>query len=193
MCKANLKLQAFSYVLFKLVGLQRDMNPACREKSDQEIIQMFSNTRLMKLLYLLCLEGYEEARRNDREGSFFLFDRMLAYPNGIVEQDVYDALPLIPHTEYDGNHFIDIDSDILKKLENLPEYRWINNAVGRLGNLKSEIFNNQCLLIDLVHRLPNWRQVYSPLSLNAISIDDNTLSTELRKYREEEIFRQVND
>ncbi len=192
MCKAKLKLQAFSYVLVKLVELQKEMNPACSEESDQDVIQTFSNTRLMKLLYLLCLEGYENARADDRHvGSFFLFDRMLAYPNGAVEQDVYDGLPLIPHTTYNGEHFTDIDSETIKKeSESLGECKnSIDNAAEQLRMLKPEIFNNQNLLIDLVHRLYIWPKVYSSLSPNVIMpLTNEEIEKELNKYREEKIF-----
>ncbi len=187
MCKAKLKLQAFSYVLLKLVELQREMDPACRDKSDRDVIQMFSNTRLMKLLYLLCLEGYNDAKTKEHIGSFFLFDRMLAYPNGPVEQDVYDGLSIIPHTKYDGDHFTDIDSNAIKSDQYLSTtYKhWIDNAIGNMQRLK-DIFNNQNLLIDLVHRLYIWPKVYSSLSLSVVMpLTDDEISKELQIYRKE--------
>ena len=106
MCRANDKLIAFSYVFDKFVEYQR--NEVTPHWSDSEIIQSFSNTRLMKLLYCLCLESIH--KENELEfietDLFSLCGEFSAFPNGPVLLDVYQSLDIVPGFRYENGRFV---------------------------------------------------------------------------------------
>ena len=78
MCKAKRKLEAFYYILTKFVARQKKITSASSDESKfrEQIIDSFSNKRLMKLLYLLCLESIPSDFTGI--GLFDIFDNMIA-------------------------------------------------------------------------------------------------------------------
>ncbi len=102
MCKAQDKLVIFSYILGELIKLQKDMIPEDSTKTNGEILKTFSNTRIMKLLYCVCLESLytsdnDVANENiDPNNLFEELGAFTAFPNGPVLLDIYKALDIIP-------------------------------------------------------------------------------------------------
>lgn len=180
MCKANRKLEAFRYILTKFVGRQKELTPA---SSDMEVFSSFSNKRLMKLLYLLCLESVSSDCSD--VGLFNIFDNMIAYPNGPVEQDVYDGLRMISGVRCQDGKFIELpchDNGILKR----ELYDIIDTAFEKLMNhIGGDSFSNTEYLIDIVHSLYLWPKAYVSSSTGKtmdIAIKDE-LEKEIKVYK----------
>lgn len=179
MCKANRKLEAFHYILTKFVTRQKELTPA---SSDMEVFNSFSNKRLMKLLYLLCLESVHPERSD--KGLFNIFDNMIAYPNGPVEQDVYDGLGLIDGVKCQDGKFIELpylDNKTLKS-----EYsNMIDLAFDKLVNhLKGNSFSNTDYLINVVHSLYLWPKTYVSSASKKMDTKFPELEKEIKAYRE---------
>ena len=104
MCKIKSKLEVFRYILAKFVEYQMTLSSHENSNPPEEIISTFSNKRLMKLLYLLCLESVPSDYSSG--GLFDVFDNMIAYPNGPVEQDIYDGLGLIDGVKYENGRIV---------------------------------------------------------------------------------------
>lgn len=136
------------------------MTSSSHENSNppEEIISTFSNKRLMKLLYLLCLESVPSDYSS--VGLFDVFDNMIAYPNGPVEQDIYDGLGLITGVKYENGRIVD-----LKDCGNINVSDFISqqiddalkNLVDRIGLSK---FTDTEYLINVVHSLYLWPKIY---------------------------------
>lgn len=157
MCKANRKLEAFRYVLTKFVAYQMKLTSASSDKpmTRDETLSSFSNKRLMKLLYLLCLESISI---EDEKGLFETFNNMIAYPNGPVEQDVYDGLGLIKGAKYEDGKLLSFDDNIDIRTEH---HNKIDAAFDKLVNhLQDDDFCNTERLINIVHSLYLWPKTY---------------------------------
>lgn len=160
MCKAKRKLEAFYYILTKFVARQKKITSASSDESKfrEQIIDSFSNKRLMKLLYLLCLESIPSDFTGI--GLFDIFDNMIAYPNGPVEQDVYDGLELIPDVQYNEGKFINLPAVFNGSLETRCR-EMIDVAFEKLTqHINEEQFANTNYLIDIVHNLYLWPKTY---------------------------------
>ena len=183
MCKANRKLEAFRYILTKFVGRQKELTPA---SSDGEIFSSFSNKRLMKLLYLLCLESvpFDDS---DEKGLFEIFDNMIAYPNGPVEQDVYDGLELIPEVKYENGKLVNLSVEYSGSIE--PRYReMVNDAFKKLvQHIDEKIFLETERLINIVHSLYLWPKTYVSSS-ESKSID---VANKSELIKEKQIYDQI--
>lgn len=182
MCKAERKLEAFRYILTRFVAHQRVLTPA---SSDVEVFNSFSNKRLMKLLYLLCLESvpYEGL---DEIGLFKVFDNMIAYPYGPVEQDVYDGLWLIKGVEYKDGKFESLPNednggDIEHELQCSIDTAF-DKLVDRLGNT----FLDTERLINIVHSLYLWPKTYVSSSDKSMDVNNKD---ELIK--EKNVYKQI--
>lgn len=186
MCKYKTKLNAFGYILAKFVAHQLEIQVL--QSSNEQLCSSFSNKRIMKLLYLLCLESI--SIDNKKCGLFEIFDRMIAYPNGPVEQDVYDGLHLIPFTTYKDGHFI--------KLPNLDECKdyykadqledsikeSIDNAFESLKcTLSNNEFFNRNLLIEKIHNLYLWSETYMFNSYNERQMPVNNFDMIHKEYQ----------
>lgn len=164
MCKAKVKLEAFTYILSRFVDYQREIDPASREKSyfDEKLCESFSNKRLMKLLYLLCLESV--SIENNDIGLFRIFDNMIAYPNGPVEQDVYDSLGLIQNAQYSNGRFKELPNTVINLSNNELKAK-IDDAFEKLKlHLSINDFLDRESLINIVHSLYLWSKTYISFS-----------------------------
>lgn len=195
MCKANRKLEAFRYILTKFVAHQMKLASASSDKSmsREDAIRSFSNKRLMKLLYLLCLESVPSDCSN--VGLFEIFDNMIAYPNGPVEQDVYDGLGLIKGVKYENGRLLSFNDnvDTREVLYNKEPYNKIDTAFKKLLNhIKGDCFSNTEYLINIVHSLYLWPKTYVSSSASKtmdIAIKDEHLNfpeleKEIKAYKE---------
>lgn len=187
MCNAQNKLEVFRYIITKFVARQKELTPT---SSDVEVFGSFSNKRLMKLLYLLCLESVPSNCSD--VGLFKIFDNMIAYPNGPVEQDLYDGLGLIEGIQYRDGKFIKLpDRNTLIIDNNIQKI--IDNAFNKLVNhLKGDKFSDTEYLINIVHSLYLWPKTYVSSSANMtmnIAINDENekfpeLEKEIKAYRD---------
>lgn len=159
----NKKINAFGYILTKFIIYQKEIESSIYSESD--FCNKFSNKRLMKLLYLLCLESVSI---NEQDcGLFNTFDRMIAYPNGPVEQDVYDGLHLVPFAVYQNGRFVKFPStkeciDYYKtELFDIKTKECIDDAFNKLKNtLSIKEFLDRDALIEKIHKLYLWTEVY---------------------------------
>lgn len=188
MCRANDKLIAFSYVFDKFVEYQR--NEVTPHWSDSEIIQSFSNTRLMKLLYCLCLESiHKEKELEFNETNLFsLFGEFSAFPNGPVLLDVYQSLDIVPGFRYENGRFVGYASkrvQDIQKLNNIIEkfdetleisFRRLTARIGK------ELFGQREKLVELTHKLPIWIQTYLYAPKQNMSVNSHELLEEYEAY-----------
>ena len=169
MCKANRKLEAFRYILTKFVEHQMKLSSASSDKpmTREDAISSFSNKRLMKLLYLLCIESVSV---EDGKGLFAVFDNIIAYPNGPVEQDVYDGLGLIKGARYEDGKLLSFDYNTGDRT---AFHDKIDTVFSKLvTHLKIDVFCDTEKLIDIVHRLYLWPKTYFSSSEKSMSVDN---------------------
>ena len=66
-----------------------------RTGTKDEVIKGLSTTHRMKLLYFTCLQSaFDENGRYQKDNLFKYFNNWVAYPNGPVEQSVYDHITI---------------------------------------------------------------------------------------------------
>lgn len=197
MCKANDKLFLFSYILGRFVEIHREMTVSNgNAMPSKEILQSFSNTRIMKLLYCLCLESLtnlEEPQgeniRINQNNLFEFFGAFSALPNGPVLLHIYNALDIIPGFRYEEGHFQEqmLETQCLIP----PKYRdryekiihLIDNAVlGLQQNMKKELFMDRDKLVDLTHNLPLWKETFMYEANKEMSTTLQDLQREYEQY-----------
>lgn len=179
MCKAIDKMLVFSYMVDKLVDRQLNIENKNNDSSSSgmnnhqvksAIIKTFSNTRVMKLLYLICLESYKISKKkgNDKYNLFNLFNDFYAYPNGPVCLDVYNQLEKTEIYEYKDGAFTGEykkDSSINKNVESVENFDYFNEVIDLsitylLSDIGDETFLNRDKLVALTHKLPLWKHAY---------------------------------
>lgn len=191
MCIFNTKLKAFGYILSLFVAHQIRIADEfyAMELDDDKLCRTFSNKRIMKLLYLLCLESVSEKDRDC--GLFKIFNKMIAYPYGPVEQDVYDSLGFIPLTTYKDGQFTKLP-DLENYLQEVPLTDDVKNSIDvafeKLAkSLSKDDFLNRDELIKKIHNLCLWARIYMFKSydnrLMPVS-DYEAIEEEIRCYRQ---------
>lgn len=123
MCKLRRKLLLFDYIISRLVEWQACLEygrPATTrfcDLSKEEInacLKSFSGVRLMKMLYLICLNSVNEQTQNIQNTLFGLFDNYVAMPKGPVEDAVYSNRSVLLRFEFSNG--------VLKLNETYPEH-----------------------------------------------------------------------
>ena len=188
MCKSNDKLIEFSYI-FKCFFNYHKENIA-QDATNSEIFETFSNTRLMKLLYFLCLESVnicggdnDDSFEYNSENLFKYFGQFCAMPNGPVLLDIYRAMDIIPGFTYENGGFVafnkrDINhSNILNK--SLID-RYFNAMISHMSN---DLFRSRDKLVELTHDLPIWTNTFIYSSQKLMSIECDDLIDEYKEYR----------
>lgn len=88
--KDVLKLNKFELFVASILAFEDE---ATTTDKYNEILQKYSMTRFMKLLYFACLESHYSLKNGKvlpyTAGLFFTFDNFKAYPNGPVEETIY--------------------------------------------------------------------------------------------------------
>ena len=191
MCIFNTKLKAFGYILSLFVAHQRRIAKefCAMELYDDKLCKTFSNKRIMKLLYLLCLESVSVKDRDC--GLFNIFNKMIAYPYGPVEQDLYDSLNFIPLTTYKDGQFTklpDLDEYLHEVALTVEVKNSIDTAFEKLAkSLTKDDFLNRDELIKKIHNLCLWSRIYMFKSydnrLMPVS-DYEAIEEEIRCYRQ---------
>lgn len=192
MCKANDKLIVFSYAFDKFVDYQKRV--AISQTSDDEVFKSFSNTRLMKLIYCLCLESLVD---NDEVGDddlvmaeynlFDFFGNFNALRNGPVLLEIYRALDIIPGFKYENGRFIGFNEETKIAIPTRLDYikTQINIAFDRLiKNLSVSIFMDRDKLVSLTHKLPIWTNTFIYSLEKIMSIQRGDLKQEYIVYRQ---------
>lgn len=192
MCKANDKLIVFSYAFEKFINYQKRI--ATSQAFDDEVFKSFSNTRLMKLMYCLCLESLVV---NDEVGDddlvmadcnlFDFFGNFNALRNGPVLLDIYRALDIIPGFKYEDGSFIGFDEETKITIPTRLDYikTQINQAFDRLmKNLSVSIFMDRDKLVSLTHKLPIWTKTFIYSIEKTMSIQEEDLKQEYIVYRQ---------
>lgn len=184
MCKAQKKLKVFSYILGKFVELQKEKIPDYRDKPESEILETFSNTRIMKLLYCLCLESLYDPKGGINERNLFsILGAFTAFPNGPVVLDIYNALDIVPGFKYENGHFTTKTSNQTIELSR-EDTDLIDNAIIRLKNrMSSDYFISRNKLIKLTHNLPIWIQTYIYNTNKEMTLDSAALNEEYTTYK----------
>lgn len=123
MCKLRRKLLLFDYIISRLIEWQAYLeypHPSTirfDELSREEInacLKSFSGVRLMKMLYLICLNSVHEQTNNIQPTLFGLFDDYVAMPKGPVEDAVYSNRSVLLRYEFSNG--------VLKLIESYPEH-----------------------------------------------------------------------
>lgn len=185
MCKENDRLNAFSYALEELVKIHKEKYGL---SSIQEALKSFSNTRIMKLFYCLCLESI--VIKNEivsSIGLFELFGCFYAFPNGPVLRDIYYILDKVPGFKYEDGHFSKYEDGHISDMGVPDSYKiLINDSVFKLfNNLGSGLFNDRNKLVELTHKLPLWRDAFLYKANKEMSIDPKDLKKEYDRYYSE--------
>lgn len=193
MCRANEKLIVFSYAFDKFIKYQeRVVTP---QASIDEVFKSFSNTRLMKLLYCLCLESLVVDDSVDdahlvmaKQNLFDFFGNFNALRNGPVLLDVYRALDIIPGFRYENGRFIGYDEEEIKVPAKLNDIvGQIDQAFERLErNLPTSLFLDRDKLVSLTHKLPIWTNTFIYSSEKMMSIQADDLKQEYIIYRQQQ-------
>lgn len=196
MCRANDKLTLFSYTLRKLVEVHKDFNQTGIPMSSDEALSTFSNTRIMKLLYCLCLESWELSDNKDYEKTpgwsdnlFGFFGTFSALPNGPVSLQIYGALDIVPGFVYKDGHYCgfreltaDVLNDFKKKYPGAVEM--VDKAVlGLRDHMSPEMFKDRNKLIELTHQLPIWQETFMFKPNKEMSISSYDLKLEYEAYK----------
>ncbi|MFJ1323613.1 type II toxin-antitoxin system antitoxin SocA domain-containing protein [Capnocytophaga canis] len=154
-----------------------------KETSPEEILEGFSQTRLMKLLYFTCLASFENKKGFDL---FRIFNNFEAYPRGPVEVDMYSNRSELTNFKYNGfyleklsdNEDVKISIDIAVKIS-------IDRAINFLKQ-KKDSFNmlDTDFLVELSHKLPLWSMAYFSTS-NQLNIKNiKYLSIERKRFND---------
>ena len=133
----------------------------------------------------MCLESVPYEGLAER-GLFEVFDTMIAYPYGPVEQDVYDGLLLIKGVEYKDGKFeslpVEDDGEGIGQ-----ELRCsINTAFDELVVRLNNTFLNTERLISIVHSLYLWPKTYVSSSEKSMVVNNKD---ELIK--EKKVYEQI--
>lgn len=115
MCDVRKKLILANAVIEKYKKWQIDE----RKVKEEDALNGFSTTLLMKLLYLSCLYTMKDTTENTyRNTPFGVLDRWVALPNGPAEEDVYTIIGFqpMPTISYkfenvDGNKYSKINEN----------------------------------------------------------------------------------
>ena len=184
MCIANEKLKYFSYILSQLINLQRRKDLHCELLNDSEILNRFSNTRIMKFLYCLCLESVDIKRDFDGKDLFDIFDEFYAYRNGPVEVDVYGYLDIIPGFTYNNGRFENLIRNEVSVLNDENYTNLINKSIEGLNRMSISTFNDQIKLIEITHNMLLWKEAYVYTNDKKMDLSKENLELEYQKYAE---------
>lgn len=187
MCRANDKLIVFNYVFNKFIEYHKSQE--IKQMPESQVIETFSNTRLMKLLYLLCLESTKvkcevgESEFNSKN-LFDFFKNFRAFPNGPVLLDIYQSFDIIPGFNYIDGKFVGRKENVSIFPEQLNYIKeLIDISFDRLiKHIKFEIFASRDKLIELTHKLPIWVQTYIYSPKQSMSIEKEDLIEEYAAY-----------
>lgn len=160
--------------------------------SSEETLKTFSNTRIMKLLYCLCLESYGTGNKEYGEtpkptdNLFGFFGRFTALPNGPVLLSLYRELDIVPGFVYKDGHYlcekIDNVSDVLYS-EHPYAVVMVDNAICELHkHMDSELFKDRNKLIELMFKLPIWQDTFMYRIDKLMSIDSYDIKREYSAY-----------
>ncbi len=179
------KLDTFSYMIGRFIDWEEEIRKEKEEKetSPEEILEGFSQTRLMKLLYFTCLASFENKKGFDL---FRIFNNFEAYPRGPVEVDMYSNRSELTNFKYNGfyleklsdNEAVKISIDIAVKIS-------IDRAINFLKQ-KKDSFNmlDTDFLVELSHKLPLWSMAYFSTS-NQLNIKNiEYLSIERKRFND---------
>lgn len=197
MCKANDKLTLFSYSLGKLVELHKDFYRQSTQMntvmSSDEALLSFSNTRIMKLLYCLCLESLGNDDENLRKDNLFgFFGAFSALPNGPVLLHVYEALDIVPGFVYKDGRFCqfrgpsdDVRSLVPKEFD--EKYPGVVQMVDKAAeglreHMAPGLFMDRSKLVELTHQLPLWQETFLYKIKKEMSTTPQDLKREYEAY-----------
>lgn len=182
------KLDTFSYMIGRFIDWEKEIRKEKEEKeiSPKEILEGFSQTRLMKLLYFTCLASFEDKEDKKDIGLFSIFNNFEAYPKGPVEVDVYSNRSRLPGFEYNGFYLEKLSDDEAVKISiNESVENSIKNAITFLKQRKDS-FNmlDTDFLVELSHKLPLWSMAYFSTS-NQLNIKNiKYLSIERKRFND---------
>lgn len=192
MCKANDKLIVFSYTFDKFINFQKEI--ATSQGLDDDVFKSFSNTRLMKLIYCLCLESLVvDDKVNDHElnmtqsNLFDFFGNFSALRNGPVLMDIYRALDIIPGFKYENGSFVGFNEET--KIEIPPRLNDIKTKIDQafdrlVKNTSTSILMDRDKLVSLTHKLPIWTHTFIYSLEKTMSIQREDLKQEYIVYRQ---------
>ncbi|WP_172919570.1 type II toxin-antitoxin system antitoxin SocA domain-containing protein [Capnocytophaga canis] len=169
------KLDTFSYMIGRFVDWEKEIRKEKEEKetSSEEILEGFSQTRLMKLLYFTCLASFED---KEDIGLFSIFNNFEAYPKGPVEVDVYSNRSELTNFKYNGFYLEKLsDDEAVKVFIDEAVKISIDRAINFLKQ-KKDSFNmlDTDFLVELSHKLHLWNMAYFS--------DSNQLDIENKEY-----------
>lgn len=178
------KLDTFSYMIGRFIDWEEEIRKEKEEKetSPEEILEGFSQTRLMKLLYFTCLASFENKKGFDL---FRIFNNFEAYPKGPVEVDVYSNRSGLPGFEYNGFYLEKLSDEAVKISIDIAVKISIDRAINFLKQ-KKDSFNmlDTDFLVELSHKLPLWSMAYFSTS-NQLNIENiKYLSIERKRFND---------
>lgn len=123
MCLLRKKLLLFDYTIGKLIEWDREVN---KRKAEESLLN-FSNTRLMKCIYAICLMSVEGSKQLE-DTIFKIFDDFVAYPKGPLEEEIYTNRSSL--IRYDVLYNAELHKTRLIENKTYKEEFWVNYHLG---------------------------------------------------------------
>lgn len=176
MAQADIKIQAFEYVLFKLDEWYKEINPSAKNND-------ISVLKALKLLFFVSAVGTVKDSKNTLLDS--PFNNFVAMPYGHVESDIYAAIK--SETQFQ-NVSINSEDTKLEDIESIINFKFeskrnVDNSIEKLKSINKNLVNLSSFeLVELSHRWFSWQKNYqiakesgrfsSPIETSEIKSED---------------------
>ena len=139
-----------------------------------------TNTRVMKLLYCLCLESCEYSKYFGGSNLFKFFTAFKAYPKGPLEVELYNNIGALAGVSYKDGRIESCEQYVIDETNSIAlMIRYICRST-RFGILLNKSVDE---LVELTHKLFIWREAMVCSNDKVMRTDrDDYLDLELTKY-----------